>query len=83
MRPGGELMANHWQGDFPWRNTGAKGCEARPPVGLFPANGHGLHDMTGQRLGVDERLLVRARARPGEACCGPPPILASTGGREL
>ena len=21
-RPGGELMANHWQGEFPWRNTG-------------------------------------------------------------
>jgi formylglycine-generating enzyme len=25
MRPSGQLMANFWQGDFPWRNTGAKG----------------------------------------------------------
>ena len=24
QHPDGELMANFWQGDFPWRNTGAK-----------------------------------------------------------
>ena len=46
-RPGSELMANSWQGDFPWRNTGAKGWRGTSPVGLFPANGYGLHDMTG------------------------------------
>jgi sulfatase modifying factor 1 len=45
--PGGELMANFWQGDFPWRNTGAKGWRGTSPVGLFAANGFGLHDMTG------------------------------------
>ena len=47
MRPGGELMANFWQGDFPWRNTGAKGWRGTTPVGLFPANGYGLYDVTG------------------------------------
>ena len=46
-RPGGELMANFWQGEFPWRNTGAKGWRGTSPVGLFPANGYGLHDVTG------------------------------------
>ncbi|HEV3388474.1 MAG TPA: formylglycine-generating enzyme family protein [Solirubrobacteraceae bacterium] len=46
-RPGGELMANSWQGSFPWRNTGARGWRGTTPVGLFPANGYGLHDMTG------------------------------------
>ena len=45
--PGGEVMANTWQGDFPWRNTGAKGWRGTSPVGLFPANGYGLYDMTG------------------------------------
>ena len=40
-RPGDELMANHWQGDFPWRNTGAKRWRGTSPVGLFPANGYG------------------------------------------
>jgi len=45
--PGGLLMANFWQGDFPWRNTGARGWRGTTPVGLFPANGYGLYDMTG------------------------------------
>jgi formylglycine-generating enzyme required for sulfatase activity len=40
-------MANCWQGDFPWRNTGARGWRGTSPVGLFPANGYGLHDVTG------------------------------------
>jgi formylglycine-generating enzyme len=47
MHPGGELMANFWQGEFPWRNTGAKGWRGTTPVGLFPANGYGLFDVTG------------------------------------
>ncbi len=46
-RPGGQLMANHWQGEFPWRNTGAKGWRGTTPVGLFPANGYGMLDVTG------------------------------------
>jgi formylglycine-generating enzyme len=46
-RPGGELMANSWQGEFPWRNTGARQWRGTSPVGLFPANGYGLYDMTG------------------------------------
>ena len=47
QRPGGELMANFWQGEFPWRNTGAKGWHGTSPVGFFPANGFGLYDVTG------------------------------------
>ena len=31
----------------PWRNIGAKGWRGTSPVGLFPANGFGLHDATG------------------------------------
>jgi sulfatase modifying factor 1 len=46
-RPDGQLMANSWQGVFPWNNTGAKGWRGTSPVGLFPANGFGLFDMTG------------------------------------
>lgn len=47
QRPGGELMANFWQGEFPWRNTGAKGWRGTSPVGIFPANGYGLYDVAG------------------------------------
>lgn len=40
--------ANYWQGVFPAVDTGADGYQARPaPVGCFPANGYGLHDMAG------------------------------------
>ncbi len=45
--PDGELMANFWQGEFPWRNTGAAGWRGTSPVGRFPANGYGLYDVTG------------------------------------
>jgi formylglycine-generating enzyme len=45
--PDGELMANFWQGDFPWRNLGAKGWRGTTPVGVFPPNGYGLADVTG------------------------------------
>lgn len=47
QRPGGALMANFWQGEFPWRNIGAKGWRGTSPVGLFPANGYGLYDVAG------------------------------------
>ncbi len=47
QHPGGELMANFWQGEFPWRNTGAKQWRGTSPVGLFAPNGYGLYDATG------------------------------------
>ncbi len=39
--PGGELVANSWQGDFPWRNTGAKGWRGTSPVELSPPTATG------------------------------------------
>ncbi|GAA2754999.1 formylglycine-generating enzyme required for sulfatase activity [Actinopolymorpha rutila] len=45
--PRGRLMANVWQGDFPWRHAGLGPFERTSPSGLFPANGYGLLDMTG------------------------------------
>jgi sulfatase modifying factor 1 len=40
-------MANTWQGEFPWQNLLTDGYEGTSPVGVFPANGYGLHDMIG------------------------------------
>jgi formylglycine-generating enzyme len=45
--PGGEHLANTWQGEFPLENTLDDGFEWTAPVGSFPANGYGLHEMTG------------------------------------
>lgn len=47
ISPDGEIMANTWEGDFPWRNTEEDGYTGTSPVGIYPANGYGLFDMVG------------------------------------
>ncbi|ETB45853.1 sulfatase-modifying factor 1, partial [Mycobacterium avium subsp. paratuberculosis 10-8425] len=43
----GRLMANTWQGRFPYRNDGALGWVGTSPVGVFAPNAFGLLDMIG------------------------------------
>lgn len=45
--PADRYMANTWQGEFPWQHRCQDGYERTSPVGAFPPNGHGLHDVIG------------------------------------
>ena len=45
--PRGRMMANTWQGEFPWQNLKTDGYEGTSPVKVFPPNGYGLYDMAG------------------------------------
>ncbi|WP_095011747.1 formylglycine-generating enzyme family protein [Tsuneonella mangrovi] len=47
LAPGGRMLANYWQGLFPFANTLEDGWERTSPVGSFPANDFGLFDMIG------------------------------------
>jgi formylglycine-generating enzyme required for sulfatase activity len=70
--PKGRMMANTWQGAFPWQNLRTDGYEGTSPVGSFPPNGYGLYDMAGNVWEwTCDYFTPRHPEEAGKPCCVP------------
>jgi len=68
--PGGRIMANTWEGEFPWQNLMTDGFEGTSPVKTFSPNGYGLFDMAGNVWEWTSDYFG-SRPRSEDACCTP------------
>jgi len=72
LTPGGRHMANTWQGAFPAENTKEDGFARTSPVGAFPPNGYGLHDMIGNVWEwTTDFWSTKHQGDAPKACCVP------------
>jgi formylglycine-generating enzyme len=69
--PKGKMMANTWQGEFPWQNLLKDGFEGTSPVRTFPPNGYGLYDMAGNVWEWTSDYFTDFGDGAQHACCVP------------
>jgi formylglycine-generating enzyme len=69
--PKNKMMANTWQGEFPWQNLLLDRYEGTSPVGTFPPNGYGLYDMAGNVWEWTADFYSRHPEEVESPCCAP------------
>jgi sulfatase modifying factor 1 len=70
--PKGRMMANTWQGEFPWQNLMSDGFAGTSPIRRFAPNGFGLYDITGNTWEwTSDWFSARAHEPAQPSCCAP------------
>lgn len=69
--PRGKMMANTWQGDFPWQNLATDGFEGTSPIKSFSPNGYGLFDTVGNVWEWTSDYFSTQHPVVEHACCAP------------
>ena len=81
LAPKGKMLANYWQGEFPWQNLALDGFARTAPVGSFPPNDYGLVDMIGNAWEWTSDWYSTRHAPAGD-CCGTATVNPLGGTRE-
>jgi len=68
LAPGGRVLANYWQGQFPHENRSE--YLRTSPIGTYPQNPFGLHDMIGNVWEWTSDAYVSPGMPTPSACCG-------------
>ena len=85
LAPGGAMLANYWQGRFPFANTEEDGWLRTSPVWFYPANGYGLFDMIGNVWEWTEDWYAQPKVerKARGSCCIPANPRGATRGASI